>query len=58
MPVMIKLICGVLKSSEGHFVYFQGSFQNMLQVFVIRIEMLQIALAIRELAFEIPTSSN
>lgn len=32
VPVMIMLICRVLKSSEGHFVYFLWSFWNMLYV--------------------------
>lgn len=45
-------------SFQGYFVYFLGSLQNMLWVFVLRIEMLQIALAMWRLAFEIPTSSN
>lgn len=58
LPVMIMLIYKVLKSSKGHFVYSRGSFQNMLWVFVIRIEMLQIAVAVQGLAFGISTSSN
>lgn len=56
--VMIMLIYKVVKSSQGRFVCFLGSLQNKLWVFVLRIEMLQIALAMRGLAFQIPTSSN
>lgn len=58
LPVLITLICEVLKSSQVRFVYFlTGDHKTFYGVFVARIEMLQISLSLRGLAFEIPLIS-
>lgn len=56
--MLITLICEVLKSSQVRFVYFlTGDHKTFYGVFVTRIEMLQISLSLRGLAFEIPLIS-